>query len=82
MINKILRVGDSAAVTLSKSTLKELGGAIGDKVLVSFLPELNEIVIKALTKKRRKSAIAQRIAKLTADFIDRYRPALEDLAKR
>ncbi|MEK6543607.1 MAG: hypothetical protein AABZ44_04140 [Elusimicrobiota bacterium] len=82
MINKILRVGDSAAVTLSKSTLKELGVAIGDKVLVSFLPELNEIVIKPLTKKRRKSAIAQRIAKLTADFIDRYRPALEDLAKR
>jgi len=79
MVNKLLRVGDSAAVTIPKKALLEMGIKIGDKLNVTFLPELGEIVIKPLIKKKRQTT--DRIARLTLDFIDRYRPALEELAK-
>jgi len=80
MVNKVLRVGDSAAVTIPKNTLKELGLQVGDKVVITFLPDLQEIVIKPLRKE--KSDLSERVARLTARFIDRYRPALQELSKR
>jgi len=78
MLNKILKVGDSAAVTIPKQTLKELGVAIGDKVVVTFLPEAGEITIKPLKKKR--AIVSDRFLRLTSSFINHYKPALLELA--
>jgi putative addiction module antidote len=79
MVNKVLRVGDSAAVTLPKQTLKEMGIMIGDKVVVTYLPEEQEIVIKPL--KKPAGQVSDRVARLTTSFIDHYRDVLKELAK-
>jgi putative addiction module antidote len=78
MVNKVLKVGDSAAVTIPKQVLKEMGVAIGDKVHLTFHPENNELVLKPL--KPAHSLISDRLARLTAQFVDRYREALRQLA--
>ena len=79
MVNKIFRAGDSAAVTLPKKMLHEMGCKIGDSVILTFFQDENEVNIRPVKKKRNQ--LSSRIAKLTTNFIDRYRPALDELAK-
>jgi antitoxin component of MazEF toxin-antitoxin module len=79
MVNKILRVGDSAAITIPRSVLKEMGLSIGDKMVVTYLPNENEIVVKPLST--GATLVSDRVARLTAHFIDRYRGALKRLAR-
>ena len=71
MIQKVIRVGNSLAVTIPKKTLEEKNLKVGDLVQVDLEP----------TKKSR--------SKVTPDFInwvDKYieknRPALEELANK
>ncbi len=78
MVNKVLKVGDSAAVTIPKNVLKEMGIAIGDKVTVTFHPETNEVVLKPL--KMAQPLVSDRVVQLTARFMDRYGDALRRLA--
>lgn len=77
MTQKVLKVGSSAAVTLSKASLEELGLKIGDRVIV----EVNKksVIIKP---QKQLSKEDQKIARLTLNFINRYRKDLEALAKK
>jgi putative addiction module antidote len=78
MVNKILKVGDSAAVTIPKQVLKEMGVRIGDKVTVTYHPETHEVTLKSL--KPTHALISDRLARLTMRFVDRYRETLRQLA--
>ncbi len=78
MVNKVLKVGDSAAVTIPKHVLKEMGIQIGDSVTVTFHPESNEVVLKPV--KVSHPLVRDRVARLTTQFIDRYKEALRKLA--
>lgn len=80
MVNKVLRVGDSAAVTIPKQTLKSMGLHIGDRVVINYLARKNEITITPLQKDG--SGITTEFAGLVQGFIERYRTALQELAKR
>jgi putative addiction module antidote len=79
MMSKLIRVGNSAALTIPKKVLLKMGLKIGDTVNATYYPELGEVVIKPLIRKKRQPM--DRIARLTLNFIDRYRLALEELAK-
>ncbi len=76
MIQKLLRVGSSAAVTIPKKSLKELGLGIGDEVCVD-VDITNERVIIGPSKKRQAEIIGW-----ANSFIEKYRPALEALARK
>lgn len=76
MTQKVLKVGSSAAVTIPKKSLKELGIKIGDSVNVQIDSEKGIVFFKV-----KKPAIDKEIIRWTKDFIKRYRPALEALAK-
>lgn len=78
MTQKVLKVGTSAAVTIPKDSLKELGLKIGDKVTVEVDKRRRIVSIKA---EEKVSSRQSRIAKLTLDFIDKYRDDIEALAK-
>lgn len=77
MIQKVIKVGSSAAITIPKSYLKKLGLSIGQKVET-------EVKNKTLIiKPESKSVITdrdKRITELTTKFIDEYRDDLEALA--
>ena len=75
MIQKVLKVGSSAAVTIPKRSLEELGLKIGDSVSVSVRDK--KVTIEA----RVVSADVIDVDTVTwaKSFIERYRPALEAL---
>ena len=79
MLNKILKVGDSAAVTLSKNTLGILGVTFGDRVIINIQPRQKTITIQPLkqnyqTRDYTKQEInefldADKLDKKTAGFV-------------
>lgn len=79
MVQKLLRVGSSAAVTIPKKSLQELGLKIGDQVSVMVDKNKRNVVIEPQDE---VSSSDQKIAKLTMDFINRYRKDLEVLSKK
>ena len=79
MTQKVLRVGSSAAVTIPKKSLEELGLKPGDEVIVELDRKSKAVSIRPSQKMTKHQ---ERIAKLTLNFINRYRKDLEALAKK
>ena len=76
MTQKLLKVGSSAAVTIPKKSLQELGLKIGDEVRVDVDPKGKRVIIEP------NSASDKDVIEWTNKFIKRYRKALEALAKK
>ncbi|MBI2607807.1 MAG: AbrB/MazE/SpoVT family DNA-binding domain-containing protein [Candidatus Doudnabacteria bacterium] len=77
MTQKVLKVGSSAAVTIPKKSLEELGLKIGDHVSVQIDRKNQVVLIEPSNKK-----IDKKLLDWTGKFIEQYRPALEALAKK
>jgi len=76
MAQKVLKVGSSAAVTIPKKSLEELGLKVGDKVTVDFDKKSGSVVIQPIAK------VDKELIDWTNKFVKKYRPALEALAKK
>ena len=79
MIQKLLKVGSSAAVTIPKKSLEDLGLKIGDEVRVNV--DSNNGVVSIRSKEIIRSG-NDKITRLTLSFINRYRKDLERLANK
>lgn len=77
MAQKILKVGSSAAVTIPKASLEELGLKVGDRVEVHVDRKRRIVSIEPIAVK-----VDRELANWTRKFIAKYRPALESLAKK
>lgn len=83
MIQKVIKVGSSAAVTIPKKAMSELGIKTGDMVSLDILPNSKGIVIR--TKKESiesDSSVTSEVLDWTKKFIERYRSALDDLSNK
>lgn len=78
MTQKVLKVGSSAAVTIPKKSLAELGLKIGDQVRLKITKK--SVTITPATA--HLSPKDEKILKLTTSFIDRYRKDLEALSRQ
>lgn len=78
MQQKVLKVGTSAAVTIPKKSLKELGLKIGDQVSVDIDRKFQSVTIRAIDNLSKRD---YRIAEHTLYFIEKYRKDLQNLAK-
>lgn len=76
MVQKILQVGTSAAVTISKESLSALNFNIGDRVEVDIDKKRKAVIVKPLIK------VDSELLDWTNKFIDKYRSALEELARK
>ena len=79
MIQKLLKVGSSAAVTIPKKSLEYLGLKIGDEIRVNV--DSNNRIVSIRPKEKIKSG-NDKIIGLTLSFINRYRKDLEKLANK
>ena len=83
MTQKVLKVGSSAAVTIPKHSLEELGLEIGDRVYVSIdLLRKRMIVGKNAKSLEDFSQSDRELMRWTQNFIQRYRKELEILARQ
>ena len=76
MRQKIIKVGNSAAVTLSKTILEESNLEIGALANVKVDPKTKELRISPIFQADSE------IDQLTKKIIDQYRPALEELTNK
>jgi len=79
MAQKVIKIGKSVGITISKETLQELGLRLGDQVQVKVDKKRNVFTVAPQEDLNKND---EKIAKLTAQFIERYRDDLEELAKK
>lgn len=84
MLQKVLQVGNSAAVTIPAPVLQELGLMVGDQVEIKAHKKPLKIEIVPTSKKflRKSSGITPGFVASVEEFIKEYRPVLKELAKR
>lgn len=80
MTRKIFRSGNSLAVTLPPDAMSKIGLAEGSEVEVELDPATGSLVMTPAD--RHLADIDPDFARHLAEFVERYRPALESLAKR
>jgi antitoxin MazE len=80
MLRKIFRTGNSMVVSIPKDILDELQISEGEEVSVEIDSQQRQIVISPVAKSIA-TGIDETFAKQVDDFIEKYRPALESLAK-
>ncbi|MEK7479284.1 MAG: hypothetical protein AAB634_01990 [Patescibacteria group bacterium] len=78
MIRKIIQIGTSVGATIPREALQSWGVKTGQQVNVDFDREMNAVIIRP--KEGRMSKADEKIARLTLNFINRYRSDLEKLA--
>lgn len=77
MVQKVIKVGSSAAITISKQAIKDLGVSVGDSVRTTIDSKRRRLYMEPAS-----AVISEETLDWTKRFIDRYRPALEALAKK
>jgi putative addiction module antidote len=80
MVRKIFKTGNSRVVPLPKEALEYLHMQEGTEVNVELDPENRQIVI-TLVDPLAMAGVDQEFARQVAEFIEQYRPALQQLAK-
>lgn len=80
MLRKIFRTGNSIVVSIPKDILDELRLSEGEDVSVELDTQQRQIVISPV-EKAIPTGIDEVFARQVDDFIEKYRPALEALAK-
>lgn len=75
MKQKVIKVGDSAAVVIPKKFLEELRLKVGDEVRFEIDEEGNKVLIKP------DVSVDKELVKWIDDFIEKHRAVLEKLAK-
>jgi antitoxin MazE len=80
MLRKVFRTGNSMVVSIPKDILDELQISEGEDVSVELDSQQRQIVI-SLVEKAIPTGIDEAFARQVDDFIEKYRPALEALAK-
>ena len=81
MLQQIIRVGNSSAVTIPKDFLRETKMKIGDRILLETNLTTKTIILKP-KKARLASLISPEFNSWTKNFIKKYRPLLDELAKK
>ena len=83
MIQKIIKVGNSAAVIIPRKFLKTLNASVGNKVILKIQPEKKRVIIELPKEEEAKEEIIDKEVYIVAkDLLRRYLPAFKELAKR
>lgn len=78
MLQKVIKVGNSLAVTMPSEFVKQSGLKSGDKILV----ETSMSTLTMTTDLQAETGLTPEFDKSVRDFIKKYRPALEELARK
>ena len=79
MTQKIIKVGDSIAVTIPKDAAKQLNIKAGDEVAFVLHEGTGSIAYTPVKKHTREFNHQEKVVDLTLKFINRYRDDLDAL---
>lgn len=81
MIRRLFNSGNSVVLSMPKEYLESLGVAVGDELTLQLDHARKRLILVPMEKEIEKAGIDEAFANQVTEFIDRYRPALEELAR-
>jgi antitoxin MazE len=82
MQRKVFAVGNSKGVSIPTEYLARLDLAVGSEVNITLDEHRDRIVIQPLRRPRMPKGLNRKFVNQVNEFIEKYRPALEELAKK
>jgi antitoxin MazE len=82
MQRKVFIIGNSKGVSIPSEYLDRLKLAVGSEVDVTLDEDHNRILVEPRRNKRSVKGVNQKFANEVNEFIEKYRPALNELAKK
>ncbi len=81
MIRRLFKTGHSIVLSLPKEVLDDLGIKDGEEVSLELDREQRRVIISPVEKPFAIAGVDEKFARQVEEFIQQYRPALEELAK-
>ncbi len=81
MIRRLFKTGHSIVLSLPKEVLDDLGIKDGEAVNLELDREQRRVIISPVEKTVAIPGVDKEFARQVEEFIQQYRPALEELAK-
>jgi antitoxin MazE len=81
MIRRLFKTGNSIVLSLPKEVLNDLGIKDGESVNLELDHEQRRVIIAPVEKPIAIAGVNENFARQVDEFIQQYRPALEELAK-
>jgi antitoxin component of MazEF toxin-antitoxin module len=82
MLRKVFRTGNSLVLSLPREFQEYLDIREGAEVEVNLDRDNRQVIIKPVELSPGASGVDEKFAHQVAEFIEQYRPALEELAKK
>jgi len=82
MHRKICTIGNSRGVSLPSDLLEKLHLSVGSEVEVKLADDQKRIVIEPVRRGVYAKGIDQQFVSQVNEFIEKYRPALDELSKK
>jgi len=81
MLRRLFKTGNSVVLSLPKEILDGLGLAEGENVSLELDSQQRQVIVRPVEKPLAIAGVDEEFARQINDFIEQYRPALEELAK-
>lgn len=81
MLRKVFRTGNSIVISLPREAIETLDLHEGSEVHLDIDRENRQVIIKPVEVPLAIAGVDPIFARQVAEFIEQYRPALEELAK-
>lgn len=81
MLRRLFKTGNSVVLSLPKEILDSLGVADGENVSLELDRKQRRVIITPAEEPLTVAGVDEGFARQVNEFIEQYRPALEELAK-
>lgn len=81
MIRRLFKTGNSIVLSLPREILEDLGIGSGHEVNIEMDKEQRQVILSPVEKLDAIAGIDDDFARQVNEFVEHYKPALEELAK-
>jgi putative addiction module antidote len=81
MRRKVFKAGNSLVVSLPKDAIEEMQISEGTTVNVYYDRVTNKLIVEPVDPVQEVEGIDEEFAQQVSEFIEQYRPALDELAR-
>jgi len=82
MHRKVCSIGNSRGISIPADMLEKLHLSVGSEVDVKIDEEGSKIIIEPMKKKKLPKGVDRDFVAQVNEFIEKYEPALKELAKK
>jgi len=82
MHRKVCAIGNSQGVSIPREIINKLNLSVGSEVDVALDETGERIILEPIKRKKYPKGIDREFVSQVNEFIEKYRPALKELAKK